>query len=232
MNRSLIRAATYVQLFCMSMLAVGCAPTQPFYLNESPDLRYYLDKATQIEYPDVEVASLAETTEALPPLTVGNHYDQFWDLTLEECVAIALQNSKFFVTVAGTAEQRQNVVSQIVSSNSAQVGSVFDVALQQSTTQSIAQTIDGAGNRVVSRGVQRANQVGGVEDALAEFDAQFSSVFSYGTTDRPRNTTAGNPLNVPLFRAVDGSQQAAISKRLATGGIATLREQLIYSSNN
>lgn len=232
MNRSLIRAATYVQLFCMIMLAVGCTPTQPFFLNESPDLRHYLDKATQIEYPDVEVASLAETTEALPPLTLGNHNYEYWDMTLEECTAIALQNSQFFVTVAGTAEQRQNVVSQFVSGTSDQFGSVYDVALQQTSTQSIPITIDGAGNRVVGRGVQRANQVGGVEDALAEFDAQVSSVFSYGTTDRPQNISAGNPFNIPLRRNVDGSHQAAISKRFATGGIATLREQLVYSSNN
>jgi outer membrane protein TolC len=232
MNRSLIRAATYVQLFCITMLATGCAPTQPFFLNESPDLRHYLDKATQIEYPDVEVASLAETTEALPPLTLGNHNYEYWDLTLEECVSIALQNSEFFVTVAGTAEQRQNVVSQFVSGTSDQFGSVWDVALQQTSTQSIPLTIDGAGNRVVNRGVQRANQVGGVEDALAEFDAQVSSVLSYGTTDRPRNVATESAFNRQLFRAVDGSQQTAISKRFATGGIATLREQLIYSSNN
>lgn len=232
MNRSLIRAATYVQLFCVIMMAVGCTPTQPFFLNESPDLRHYLDKATQIEYPDVEVESLAETTDALPPLTLGNHNYEFWDMTLEECVTIALQNSQFFVTVAGTAEQRQNVISQFVSGTSDQFGSVYDVALQQTSTQSIPLTIDGAGNRVVGRGVQRANQVGGVEDALAEFDAQVSSVFSYGTTDRPQNISAGNPFNIPLRRNVDGSQQTAISKRFATGGIATLREQLIYSSNN
>lgn len=232
MNRSLIRAATYVQLFCMLMLAVGCTPTQPFFLNESPDLRYYLDKATQIEYPDVEVASLAETTEALPPLSLGNHWEQFWDLTLEECVSITLQNSKYFMTVAGTAEQRQNVISQFVSGTSDQFGSVYDVALQQTNTQSIPQTIDGAGNRVVARGVQRANQVGGVEDALAEFDAQFSSVFSYSTTDRPRNVNGSNQFNVPFFQAVDGSQQSAISKRIATGGVVTARQQLIYSSNN
>ncbi|WP_164101899.1 TolC family protein [Candidatus Laterigemmans baculatus] len=232
MNRSLIRVATYVQLYVMALLATGCTPTQPFFLNESPELRHYLDRATEIEYPDVDVASLEETTQALPPLTLGNHNYEYWDLTLEECVAQALQNARFFVTVAGTAEQRQSVAAQFVSGTSDQFGSVFDVALQQSSTQSIPLTIDGNGNRILARGVQRANQIGGVEDALAEFDAQVSGFISYNTTDRPRNVGANNVFNPQQFQAQDGTQQLAISKRLATGGIATLRQQVLYSWNN
>lgn len=232
MNRSLIRAATYVQLYVMALLATGCTPTQPFFLNESPELRHYLDTATQIEYPDVDVASLEETTQALPPLTLGNHNYEYWDLTLEECVAQALQNARFFVTVAGTAEQRQSVAAQFVSGTSDQFGSVYDVALQQSATQSIPLTVDGNGNRILARGVQRANQIGGVEDALAEFDAQVSGFIGYSTTDRPRNVGPGNVFNPQQFQAHDGTQQLAISKRLATGGVATLRQQILYSRNN
>ena len=232
MNRSLIGAATYVQLLCMVLLASGCAPMQPYFLNESPELRHYLDKATAIEYPDAEVASLAETTEALPPLTLGNHQYKYWDLTLEECVNMALHNSQYLVTVAGTAEQRQNVISQVVSGTSDQIGNTWDVAFQQTSTQSVPLTVDGAGNRVVSRGVLRANQIGGVEDALSEFDAQTSSAVSYGTTDRPRNIDFPNVFNRQLFRSTDGSQQSAISKRLATGGVVAVRQQTIYSSNN
>lgn len=234
MNRSLIRAATYVQLFVMTLLATGCAPTQPFFLNESPNLSHYLDKATQIEFPDVEPSSLAETTEAFPPLALGNHQYEFWNLRLEECIAMALQNSKFLMTVGGVAEQRQNVLSQFVSGTADQFGSIYDVARQQTLTQSIPLTVDGNGNRVLGRGVQNANQVGGVEDALAEFDAQFSSVISYSTTDRPRNVDSqnANTFNRQLFRGRDGLQQAALSKRIATGGVVTVREQVQYSGNN
>ena len=232
MNRSLFRAATYVQLVVITLLSTGCAPTQPFFLNEGPNLSHYLDKATQIEYPDVEVASLAETTEAHPPLALGNHEYQFWDVRLEECIAMALQNSKFMITVSGVAEQRPNVLSQFVSGTADQFGSVFDVARQQSLTQSIPLTVDGNGNRVLARGVQNANQIGGVEDALAEFDAQVSTVFSYSTTDRPRNIDQDVIFSRQLFQGRDGLQQSAISKRLATGGVVTVREQLQYSANN
>lgn len=232
MNHSLIKFATYLQLFVAIFMASGCATTQPFFANESPDLQYYLGAATRVEYPDVETESLAETTEALPPLTLGNNNFQYWDVELEECVSIALQNAKFFVTTTGTAEQRQNVAAQFTSGTSDQFGSVYDLAVQQSTTQSIPLTIDGQGNRVLPRGVLRANQIGGVEDALAEFDAQTSSFISWGNTDRPRNVGPGNPFNPQFYQSEDLTQQAAISKRLATGGVATLRQQTIYGSNN
>lgn len=232
MNRRLIRLATYVQLVVMTLVATGCAPTQPFFLNESSSLQHYIDHSIEIENPDVMPTSLAETTEALPPLMLGNHRYEWWDLRLEECIAIALQNSRFLMTVGGIAEQRQNVIEQFASGRADQFSSIYDVARQQSLTQSIPLTVDGNGNRILGRGVQNANQVGGVEDALAEFDAQVSSVWSYGTTDRPRNIDQPNQFNRQLFQQRDGLQQTAISKRLATGGVVSVREQILYQGNN
>ncbi len=66
-----------------------------------------------------------------------------------------------------------------------------------------------------------------VEDALSEFDAQYSSFLSYNTTDRQRN--ASNIFTPSIFTARDTTYQNAISKRLATGGVATARSQTIYS---
>ncbi|QEG43492.1 TolC family protein [Roseimaritima ulvae] len=232
MNRRLFRYAAIIQLVLVVVMSVGCTPTQPFFLNESPNLQYYLDTASAIEYPDVQIDSLAETTESLPPLTIDNHEFEYWDLTLEDCVNMALHNSKFFMTVGGTAEQRQNVAAQITSGQAAQFGSVYDPAIQQTTTQSVPLTVDSQGNRVLPRGAARANQVGGVEDALAEFDAQVSGFFNVGTTDRVRNVGPNNVFNPQQYQAFDSTQQAAISKRTATGGVVTLREQVIYARNN
>ena len=231
MNRVWIRNTAYVQLCLAVLMATGCAPTQPFFKGESPDLQYYLNSATRIEYPDVDVESLAETTMSTEPLSIGNHDYQFWDLTVEECVSIAINNAKFFVTTSGNAEFRQNVAAQFTSASADQLGSIYDVAIQQSTTQSVPLTVDGAGNRVLPRGVLRANQVGGVEDALAEFDAQASGFLNYGTTDRPANSI-NSGVTRSLSTGTDFTQQSAISKRFATGGVATLRQQTIYSRNN
>lgn len=233
MKTSLFKTAAYCQLFAAVLMASGCSTTQPFFANESPQLQHYLNAATEISYPDVDTVSLAETTEAMPPLTLSNHaYSEYWDLDLEECVSIALQNAKYFMTTGGSAEVRQNVAAQFSSGVSDQFNSVYDIAVQQSTTQSIPLTVDSQGNRTLPRGVLRANQIGGVEDALAEFDAQSSSFVSWGNTDRPRNVGPNNPYNPQLYQADDFTQQSAISKRLATGGVATLRQQSIYSSNN
>ncbi|QDT09498.1 TolC family protein [Planctomycetes bacterium K23_9] len=232
MNRSLFRITVYLQLGMMILLATGCAPTQPFFMNESPDLQHYLNTATSIEYPDVNIDSLAETTQSMRPLTIGNHDYQFWDVTLEECVSIALANAKFFVTTSGNAESRQNIAAQFVSGTADQFGSIYDVPVQQSTTQSVPLTVDGSGNRLLPRNVVRANQVGGVEDALAEFDAQASGFINYSTTDRPQNVGIGNTINPVESRTQNMTQQAAISKRGATGGVFTLRQQIIYSDSN
>ena len=232
MNRKLFRIAAQAQLVLALFMATGCSPTQPFFLNERPNLDHYLNASSSISYPDVDTASLPDALQAEAPLTVGNHEYQFYDLTLEECVAIALNNSKFFVTTAGNAEFRNNVASQFTSSQPDQLGSIYDVAIQQTTTQSVPLVVDGLGNRTLPNGVLRANQVGGVEDALAEFDAQVSAFAQYGTTDRPRNTGFANTINPPLSVAVDGQQQVALSKRFATGGVGTIRQTLLYNRNN
>ncbi len=76
-------------------LLSGCQPQQPFYLHEDGDLSHYVEKATQIEYPDVEADTLDEVRGAAPPLTLSNsQVREYWDLKLEEAVGIALQNSK------------------------------------------------------------------------------------------------------------------------------------------
>ncbi|WP_417732312.1 TolC family protein [Rosistilla oblonga] len=232
MNRTQYQYAVYLQI-ALLVVATGCrTPTQPFYLHEDGDLSHYLDTATAIEYPDVELPKLEDVLQAKAPLTVDNHEYEFWDVTLEECVSIALNNSKILRTVSGTAQQRQNTAAQILSGSPDGLGSTYDPAIQSSTTQSLPLTIDSDGNRTLPRGAIRASQVGGVEDALAEFDAQMSSFLSYDTTDRPRNVGANNGFSAQQFRAWDSTQQLALSKRLATGGVATLREQIIYSRNN
>jgi outer membrane protein TolC len=71
-----------------------------------------------------------------------------------------------------------------------------------------------------------------VEDALSEFDAQFSAFWSYSNTDRPRNVGSRNIFNPQNFTAKDSTGQMALSKRIATGGVVTARSQTIYSNNN
>lgn len=230
MSRLLFRVAAYVQLALV--LFTGCAPTQPFFIAKDDAMAHYLDQALSIEYADVQVESLPEASQAHKPLGPANAEEQYVDLTLEDCISMALQNSKILRVATGSNDQTGSVSALLLSAQPGQLPSVYDAALVSSIASTQPLQIDNQGNRVPFRGAYRSNQVGGVEDALSDFDAQYSSLFGYNTTDRPRNVGPNNIFNPQLFQAVDANYQSAISKKMATGGVATLRATTVYSYNN
>ena len=230
MHKNLIRSIASLQIGLALM--TGCHPTQPFYAGGTGDLSHYIDTAQRIEYPDLQSEPLPEASDAMQPYSVDNHDYEFLDLTLEECIAYALVNTKLVRAIPGSNLQTGDIAATILSSPSAQLTTAYDPAITASTANTQAQVVDQNGNRIQARGASKANQVGGVEDALSEFDAQFSSFVGYNTTDRPRNVGGGNIFNPQFFRANDGTLQSAISKRTATGGVVTARSQSIYSFNN
>ncbi|MEX0711603.1 MAG: hypothetical protein WD278_04600 [Pirellulales bacterium] len=82
------------------LVAGGCTPSQPFYFFDDGDMSHYKGVATAIEYPDVEMMSLADVEQSLPPLTLANsEAREIWDLSLEEAVQDALANSKVMRTL-------------------------------------------------------------------------------------------------------------------------------------
>ena len=228
MKRQLFRWAAIVQIGLV--LFTGCHPTQPFFVAEDGDLSHYLRTATDIEYPDLQSQPLAEATESLAPFTIDNTNFEFLDLTLEECINYALVNAKLITSVPGSSQFDGDIISTILSSQSQQLRTIYDPALVSSTTNSQPLVVDQNGNRILPRGAVRGNQVGGVEDALSEFDAQYQSILSYNTTDRQRNTNFLN--SPPFFTGQDTTYQNSLSKRIATGGVVTARSQTIYSANN
>ena len=230
MKRYLYRWFAGLQIGCV--LLTGCHPTQPFFLGERGDLAHYLDRAQQIEYVDLDTATLPEASQSHEPFSLNNQNFVHLDLTLEECIAYALVNTQVVHALPGTQRQNADMAATILSSPSGQLITGNDVAITATTTNSQPAVVDQNGNRILPRGSVRSNQIGGVEDALSEFDAQFSSFMSFNTTDRARNVGAGNVFNPQLFQGRDTTAQMAISKRTATGGVATLRSQSIYSFNN
>ncbi len=230
MTRSIVRTIAYLQIALV--LFTGCAPTQPFFIAKDDSMAHYLDQALAIEYADVQVESLPEAAQAMKPLGPANSEREFFDLSLEDCISMALQNAKILPVSNGANSQSGSITALQLSAQPGQLPSVYDAALASSIASTQPLQVDNQGNRVPFRGAVRSNQVGGVEDALSDFDAQFSSLFGYNTTDRPRNVGPGNPFNPQLFQAVDANYQAALSKKMATGGVATLRTTTVYSQNN
>jgi len=230
MKRYLYRWFAGVQIGCV--LLTGCHPTQPFFLGERGDLAHYLDRAQQIEYADLNSEPLPEASQSREPFSLNNQTFEHLDLTLEECMAYALVNTQIVRALPGSQRQNADMAATILSSPSQQLLTASDAAITATTTSPQPLIIDQNGNRILPRGASRANQVGGVEDALSEFDAQYNSFVAFNTTDRARNVGAGNVFNPQLFHGRDTTAQMSLSKRIATGGVVTARSQSIYSFNN
>lgn len=230
MSRPIIRWAALIQIGLI--LFTGCHPTQPFFVPRDESLANYMAQSMDIEYADVHVDSLPEVTMARVPLGPDHIPTEFTDLTLEDCISMALQNSKILRVIGGSNTQSGSVAAALLSAQPGQMPSIYDPAIISTTASTQPLAIDNQGNRIAPRGSIRSNQVGGVEDALSEFDTQLSMVGGYNTTDRPRNVGPGNVFNPQFFQAVDANAQAALSKRMVTGTIATLRATSVYSRNN
>ncbi len=216
----------------------GCssATNPPTYLRDNGDLSYYIDQATDIEYPDVQTASLAEVTQALPPITVSDpNFQNYWELSLEDCVSITLQNSKVlrgYGTPGLTGNQVAAGVDDLTN-NPAGVGTVYNVAVRETEPGIIGTPgqIATPGSLVTNTALD-ANQ--GVEAALAEFDAQMSSSLYWEKTDSPRNTTGiFNPASpVQVFQQDQVSFTNQLAKRTATGTQFFVRNSWNYTDNN
>ena len=151
MTRHLKLSLTWLLLLVVGV--TGCHPTQPFYANESGDLSLYLDSATGISEPDVYVPHLAEAEQSLPPLTLWNpHPESEWDLTLEQAINIAMNNSKIIrnlglVTPVGFAD---GLIGRTATS-----ASIWDPAIAEtdptSGTEAVLSTFDASFETSVRR---------------------------------------------------------------------------------
>lgn len=212
---------TQIVLLLLALTAfTGCHPTQPFYLHEDGDLSHFIDHAVSLKNPDVYEPSLDEVTHAQAPFTLSRPGEPvFWDLSLEEAINIAMKNSKVIRNLGG--------VTQIGFAD-ALVGrtgnaSVYDVALSETAPGGIPRNaIPGTGASAVTGsadGRVTANQVGGVESALAGFDAQLRALGTNGslltTADRPQNTDR-NPIFPRDSRGTAGGLRVDLSKRTST----------------
>ena len=156
-------------------VTAGCTPQQPFFLLEDGDLSHYIDTATEIEYPDVETCTLDEVSGAIRPFSLDNpDPSEIWELTLEEAVRYALQNSKVIRELPAPG------FTPSILSNPEGVPSVYGPALRE------------------------ANPRFGVPAALAAFDAQLTSSMIWEKNDVPLNTSfnfRGSQQDLASFQA-------------------------------
>ncbi len=230
-SKNLLLATTLVLV-----LVTGCQPTRPLYLHDYGDLSHYVDKATDIEYPDVDVASLEEVTQAPRPITVIDpDFNSYMDLTLEQCVGIALQNSKVLRGYGTPSLQGTRVAPGVDNlANSPQAaGTFYNVAVRESEPGFIGTPgqLSNPANILTNTGLD-VNQ--GVESALADFDTQFTSGAFWSTNEEPRNSdqTIGGFLNPVVFQQDSVNWQSEFAKKTANGTQLFFRNTNQWIQNN
>ena len=220
-------------LLLATLVLVGCTPSQPLYLRDTGDLSHFVNQATQIEYPDLETTRLNEVEHSARPITVINaDFDSFYDLTLEQCVAIALQNTKTIrgFGTPGLSGVRVNPGVDNLANGPNGAGTLWNVAIRETEPGIIGTPgqISTPSSITTNTGLD-SNQ--GVEAALADFDAQLTSSAVWSTTDEPRNT-------VPFFSSFEVFQQDQVQwqtevlKKTANGTQLFLRNVNTYTDNN
>ncbi|MFW6124716.1 MAG: TolC family protein, partial [Pirellulales bacterium] len=196
---------------CLTVLLgvlAGCMPQQPHYLFEDGDLSHYIDRATEIEYPDVNEPTLGEVEGSLRPLSLQNNEPkEVWDLTLEEAVRTALANGKVLKSIGG------------------QVAGPPDLLIRN---PELAQTVYGPA-------INESDPRQGVEAALAAFDAQFTTSVFWEKNETPQNI-GDDPFierfRPPVFEQDVGTFTAQIQKTAATGGTWSIRHNANYNWDN
>ena len=192
-------------LLIVLVVATGCHPTQPFYLHEDGDLSHLIETATDMDFPDVETAGLADARNAHQPYTLENpDFDEFWDISLEECVAIALQNTKFVRAV--------NQTELLLSQAGRNLG------------------VNGAGS-IYLPAITETDPNSGVPRALAAFDAQLATSLFWDVTDRPLNRAPQQGVRLTSVRNL-ATWRTEVSKRAATGTQMFFRTNIIHEDAN
>jgi outer membrane protein TolC len=201
-----------VWLVALLTATVGCQPQKPFYFLDDGDFSHYIDVASDLEVPDLELESLDEVNGTLPPLTLDNaEPDSVEDLTLEQAVRNALENAKIMRDLGGVAfgpNGAQGNPSTLLS-NPAGVSTVWDPALVESDPRF------------------------GVEGALAAFDTQFTTSMFWEKNDSPVNVGVfGGQIFSRVNQQDLGTFQTRLLKTNATGGTTSITHNVRYEQSN
>ncbi|MDR0337488.1 MAG: TolC family protein [Planctomycetaceae bacterium] len=186
-------------MFLVSLCSqIGCQPQQPLYLTEKGNYKKHLTtKATRIDYPDTNVPSTLEVCQTLEPLTLDNpNPTDYWDLTLEEAIQMALKNSKVVRTLNGVGFSQAGVSGTpgTLLASPAAVGTVYDPALTESDPRY------------------------GIEAALSAFDGQLTATANWSKTDVPQRTFGTPNPYISNYQDDAGTFSVGINKYAATGG--------------
>ncbi len=194
------KSIQWLNAVVLSGAVLGCnTPKQVHYLGEA-DLQHYRNTTLGVEFPNIAEETPSEVVYSERPRTVKDQDAiEPWDLSLFEATHMAVANNKMIRTRAGAPQ---------LLANPTQSPSIYDPSLR-------------------STGFLFGNR--GVEAALSDFDAQFSTSLLYG---HAQNAT--NQLVLPGFvtDTQNGTFQSQLSKSIATGGNFSIAHNWNYLGTN
>lgn len=210
-RRSRWTGAGWACLIAVAGLAVGCKTPEGEpdlkYLGKDRDLQYYREVSTKIDYPDITQDSPAEVTQAVEPRRLKHlSKEDVWNIGLDEALRTALQNAEVIKDSASFLSPGNRLLN-----NPDFTQSVHDVAIQDTNT------LFGQG---------------GVEAALAEFDANFTTNMTWGRSEQPSES---NTIGYGVFDGQSeefGDFRSSISKIFGNGSQLTLAHNWFYSGQN
>ncbi len=171
---------------------------------------YYKDLATSIEYSTTQQERPEVVTASVEPHTIfERRKDQIWDLSLQQALQLALQNNKI-IRVAGSVHH---------------AGQRINVQPEQPGHRS---TIPPSRRRGVLLGGR------GVEAALSDFDASWTTTFNIGQNQTIQNNAAlagGLPAGQVLDQYT-GTYNSTLQKTFANGGQLSLSNVWNYVATN
>jgi outer membrane protein TolC len=201
--------AGFVLLAATSTLSSGCMTSNDelFFWGDEREISYYKDQSTKIDYSDIGQESPPEVSGTDEPRRIGHpRKDDIADLKLDDALKTALLNAEIIRDNA----QFLNAGNRLLS-NPDFTNSIHDIAIQETNT------LFGQG---------------GIQAALAEFDATFTTQMMWGANEQPIDTqTVG-------FNAGDGRRQefgdfrSQLSKIFANGSQVTLQHNWLYTEDN
>lgn len=103
-GRVMKRATVWITVFLVATSGLpGCfSGKRDRHVASNAELAHYKEQALDIEYPDVESADCGELASTRSPHTVDSQLpDEFWDMTLEEAIQLAMANSKVLRDLGG-----------------------------------------------------------------------------------------------------------------------------------
>lgn len=203
------RLPRQVRLLLVAVLITGCLPPQRElkYLGHA-ELQHYVDEASKIDYPTVDVPT-DTIGYAQEPRRIRKQLNDFeiWDVSLDETIKLALERSKI-IRDAGSFLSPGNALLQ----NPSLAPSVYDPAIQ-------------------ATGVLFGQR--GVEAALADFDAQFTVALHSGRSEQPleaQNNAFGRRGDSSVDEA--GDFRSRLQKIMADGSQFSLQHNWSYSGAN